>query len=1043
MSLHPDPLVLEGAVLPAEVEAHLERCPRCRIDRRVLRESLADEPLALPALPLPDATSMVASWRSARSGTLYEGPGPGEDPALPSADALGPYTIDARLGRGGMAVVYRVVDRRTGEWRALKRLRRADGELRQRLAREGRVQGALDTPNVVRVVDVLELGGDPALVLEYVAGPTLQQVLRGERLPLELVDRIASEVLAGVAAAHEAGVVHRDLKPGNVLLDPVDDGFTARVTDFGLARSSQSSDSLHTRTGAVAGTPLYMAPEQLRDASRADARSDVFSLGAVLYELITGLRAFAGLDYVDIVQRVASVQWTPIEQLRHPVPERMVRAVTAALQADPASRPADAGALLALWSPEVPPVAWPTDRVLAGLAAHEPEPVELARSAPNNLEPAADTYVGRAAVRARVVDALERERLVTLTGPGGVGKTRLSQEVGRQMVHQWPGGVWFCDLTAARTPDGIAAALAGVLGLGLGDDPAREMGAALASRGRLLVVLDNFEQVVEHAEALLEPWLEASEAHFLVTSREQLDLFDELVVPLDILDPAEAAELFVSRARRVLPEFERTEGNAAAIDQIVARLDGLPLAIEIVAARVRSVDLERILAHLHRFSGDRHATLRSTLDGSWDLLHPDERAALLRMTAFASPADAEAVSAVLGPLANAVDGLVRRSLVRRAGGRIRLLVPIRQWARARISKGDWREAEEAHGAWFATVDGDTADPVLDDLLVATERALGRGDFDVANEAGSRAVMILSRRGPFRRALELCDAVLEAPGFPERLRCVWLHKLGRLRTSLGDVGQARVELLEARGIAQRLGLVGVETDALNWLGITHSQRNEHDDATRYLLEGLALAEAAGFEQRTAFLNGALAVCAKGQGDLVLSRQRYERSLAIHRRLDNQRGVALVLGDLGTVDVLEGHHDAAEVKILEAIEILARLNNPVEEAVGWHELSDVYLATDRVDEARDAMLKGSELLRAAGALNRDAVIKFHLSDLERKLDRLDAAGTWLEQGLGAAREVGDSVLEAEALKRLAEVREAQGSTQLAARLKAQSEALLSQR
>lgn len=1043
MKPHPDPLVLERPELPPEVEAHLAACADCRIDRRLLRDlDSSHEPT--PELPsaLPDPVSLVATWRSSRAGSLYGLPDDvaDEEESLPSPADLGPYAVDARLGRGGMAVVYRVVDRRTGEHRALKVLRRTDHELRRRLAREGRVQAELKAPNVVGVVETLDLEGSPALVLEYVPGPSLQQVLRDEPLPLDVVDRVAAEILTGMAAAHAQGIVHRDLKPGNVLLEPTDDGFVARVTDFGLARATQATDSLHTRTGAFAGTPLYMAPEQLRDASRADARSDVFSLGALLYELATGLRCFAGVDYVDIVRRVADVSWTPTEHVRADVPDRMRDAIASALQVDPGDRPPDAAALLALWAPETPDAPWPAPRVAAGVVLHDPQVLEVSDEPTNNLKPAEDTFIGRDATRERVAKLLSEERLVTLTGPGGVGKTRLATEVARQLAHAFPGGVWFCDLVAARSLDGIAAAVAKALDLPLEGDPVQQVGSALAGRGEVLVVLDNFEQVVEHAEACVEPWLEgAPEARFLVTSREPLDLFDECLQPLDILDDSEAVALFVSRARRAVPDFSVSETNREAIGRIVARLDALPLAIEIVAARVRSHDLARILKHLDRFSGDRHATLRQTLDGSWDLLSSHERAALTRLTVFETPCTPEALADVLGDCASAVDDLLRRSLARRVDGRVRLLVPIRQWAGGKLSDDARRDAEVAHGTHFASLPLDSADDQLDDMLAATDRALDRGDLATADGAGTNAHGVLTRTGPMRRVLHLVDRVLGSEACTELTRGQWLLRRGRTAYHTGDSSKGIAELEEAVAIGAAHYDQGLQADAYNWLGNVYMDFDT-DRARACLHQALEISERHGFEQRIAFLNGALGALAKRCDDVDTSRRHYERSLAEHRRLGNERGIAMVLGDLGVIDLRQGLAERAEERILEAIEILARHNNLPGEAVGWTELAEVYSATARPDQAREALLRCRALNRDAGSRRAELAAIWALGELELGQGEDVAAGTWMEEGLSIARDVGDRYLVGTALRNVAGVRAAQGSTQLAERLDAQGRELL---
>ena len=218
------------------------------------------------------------------------------DPTLPPGARVERFEIVQILGSGGTAHVYRVRHTTLGSDHALKLLTPAHASLRDRLAQEGRVQAKLRHPNIVAVTDVVEHEGRAGLVMELVSGPTLDHWLR-ERGPLPPLDaiRLMDGVLSAVAAAHAAEVFHRDLKPANVLLEQGPHGFVARVTDFGIAKvfSGDARDG-HTRIGVTMGTPGYMAPEQWADAANADATSDVFALGVILYELMAGTRPYDG-----------------------------------------------------------------------------------------------------------------------------------------------------------------------------------------------------------------------------------------------------------------------------------------------------------------------------------------------------------------------------------------------------------------------------------------------------------------------------------------------------------------------------------------------------------------------------------------------------------------------------------------------------------------------------------------------------------------------------------------------------------------------------
>ncbi len=268
------------------------------------------------------------------------------------------YTVEGVLGHGGMAVVYRVVHNQLGSTHAMKVLSMPTASVRKRLMREGRVQSALRHPNVVAVTDVVDLDGIPALVMEYVRGPSLADFLGACRPTREQADALAVGILAGVQAAHAQGLVHRDLKPGNVLLST--DGGTPvpKITDFGLAKVLDDAEAhalatgshARTRTGVAMGTPAYMAPEQIRDSSTVDHRADLWSMGAILYELATGERAFRGDDTLELFQAVCAAEFVPVKDRVPSVPQRMVAAIEAALTVPLAERVADCATLTKLWT---------------------------------------------------------------------------------------------------------------------------------------------------------------------------------------------------------------------------------------------------------------------------------------------------------------------------------------------------------------------------------------------------------------------------------------------------------------------------------------------------------------------------------------------------------------------------------------------------------------------------------------------------------------------------------------------------------------------
>jgi serine/threonine protein kinase len=276
------------------------------------------------------------------TGGLY-----GADQTLPAAAAiaapqvrLGGFRLLEVIGQGGMGVVYRAEDSRLGRHVAVKVMKpesAADPELRERFLREARSQAAIEHDHVAPVFAADEDQGVPFLVMPLLRGETLASRLARGKLPLAEAMRIGRETALGVAAAHRRGLIHRDIKPGNIWLE---ENGRARLMDFGLARELLSPSGT-TQSGAMIGTPLYMAPEQTR-GEPIDERADLFSLGCVLYELAGGVRPFAAGDVQSVLERVRDSEPTPLRELDASIPPRLETLIGEMLSKDPSRRPASA-----------------------------------------------------------------------------------------------------------------------------------------------------------------------------------------------------------------------------------------------------------------------------------------------------------------------------------------------------------------------------------------------------------------------------------------------------------------------------------------------------------------------------------------------------------------------------------------------------------------------------------------------------------------------------------------------------------------------------
>lgn len=265
---------------------------------------------------------------------------------LRPGDVVDRYTVEELLGEGGMAAVYAVRHNTLGSSHALKLLKIESASIRERLVAEGQAQASLRHPNIVSVTDVLTIKGQPALLMERIDGPGLDGWLADNRPDLEDALKLFRGILAGVARAHRAGLVHRDLKPGNVLLDSADGLIIPKVADFGLAKILHE-DGAHsqTRTGFSMGTPQFMAPEQIRNAKDVDPRADIFALGCILYVLVCGRLPFEDPDLLELYNRIATGRYQPPESMVPGLPAHVRDTICACLQVKREDRPEDCDAV--------------------------------------------------------------------------------------------------------------------------------------------------------------------------------------------------------------------------------------------------------------------------------------------------------------------------------------------------------------------------------------------------------------------------------------------------------------------------------------------------------------------------------------------------------------------------------------------------------------------------------------------------------------------------------------------------------------------------
>jgi predicted ATPase len=674
---------------------------------------------------------------------------------------VGHYRITARLGAGGMGEVYLAVDTRLDRPVAVKWLPPGvaqDAERLRRFHAEAKAASSLNHPHILVVHDYGDDNGRPYMVTEFVEGGTLRDRLRRGPVPwAEAVD-IAVQVADALAAAHARGIVHRDIKPENIMFRP--EGLV-KIVDFGLAKLvADAVDDVtaagHTRPGVVMGTPRYMSPEQLRGVA-VESRTDLWSLGVTLYELVSGAHPFETSTSADLIGSILYAE--PSFERLGPF-EDLIRQL---LRKEPSARPASARDVMSRLV-ALKPAIGATKSDAAALAS----PGSATHNFPVHITP----FVGRDDDIDGVSRALGGSRLVTVTGAGGAGKTRLALQSAAALLERFADGVWMVELSAVSDFTRVDATVAQAMAIR--DRPDRSIGTALCEDLRsksLLIVLDNCEQVIDACASLVQRLLATCpEVAVLATSRETLGVPGEVVWRLRALSVpdhgdedvvsiarAESVRLFLQRAAAACPGFEADERDHGAIAQICRRLDGLPLAIELAAARVGAMsaieiaerldDRFRLLTGGSRGAVPRQRTLEAAVSWSYDLLSEGERLLFNRLSVFPnswSLSGAERVCSdarlPLVDLADRLAHLVERSMVvatREAGGRMRyrMLETFRQFGRDQlVASGEMADLRHRHLSWATTlVEGTRREAMT--ATVAAERESLRVALEWAYETG--------------------------------------------------------------------------------------------------------------------------------------------------------------------------------------------------------------------------------------------------------------------------------------------------------------------
>lgn len=675
-----------------------------------------------------------------------------------------------------------------------------------------------------------------------------------------------------------------------------------------------------------------------------------------------------------------------------------------------------------------------------------------ARQHSTNLPRELSTFVGRKDALSLVRAAFANgARLVTILGAPGTGKTRVARRHGAEHAAS-SGPVLFCDLSAARSLADIVTAVASALDVPLQaasgeEEMITQIGRAIAARGSSLFIFDNFEQLVAHARASLGAWLEmAPDASFLATSRELLGIEGEERIELSSLAEADALELFFTRAKQAGRRAEITDADRGLAREVVAGLDGIPLAIELAASRAPLLSLAQLVERLgqgldwlksdRRDRTPRHATLRNAISWSWSLLDDDEKSALVQCATFDCSFSLEAAESILRvdgerSTLDLLQSLRNKSLLRATedeiAPRFDLFETVRDFARAQATPAQTNETRLRHAtffleqgkAWAHGAHGKngaenraTLARERDHLIAAHTTWLASGAVE-ASEMIAILEPLFSTRGPLDTFARLVDASLETAEKSADLRS--LARLLRVHADIdrqrGRAPDAKRDLTRALDLARTSGDAALEAEVLGLLGVVLWQLRAIDDAEAHTRAARDLHAKAGNRRLEGMCIGQLGVIAGFRRRFGEARTLLEEARGVERGQGDVHNEAITSYFLANMIFDQGDVVRAKRSYEDALGVLRAADNRRYEGIALYMLALVELECDHLDESHALLEDALRILHALGDQRLEGIVQtgfghhaFARRDPREAIARYEEGASLLQQVGGDPRYEG---------------------------------------